>query len=787
MKRIFTTLALAIFIAGAFAQLPLLQTKVSVTFSNAPLEQILSYLSETYTIEFSYGRDNIALDKIATISKTDVSLDLLLKELLNPAGISYAVIGQQIVLRKSESATKHSNKKAFRKISGTIVDRVVGNPLPYATISLKGKALGTISNPTGEFSFVLNSVPGDTIVISYLGYAPYMIPLDTLRNNYIRIELHPQATVLKEVEIRAQSARSILEAALSRIPQNYWMEPFRQSFYLRDRTWRDGEPIKASESIYEAYRGSMHQKEYRKQVKLIQGRKSAYNQKYFEILKALPMLNSFDVGMTAYAIFNVDMARFDHHEVFFGKGNMKHYNFELLDNTVYNGREVYVIAFDQKDVNKSLLTGRLYIDVESMAIIHISQSLSPKGIEHAEIFGPKVLEKIMGLGENVVGNVSQEIHFREHRGKWFVDYLNLKQEISLIKKKRKFNAYITSESTLVVTDIVTDSIQAFAESEITAARNLAYRQYGETNEDFWESQNYIKPDQAFQDSFERIQSKNLKNEKTVDDVIWSRMNRKRRKGKNQAPLDSVARESTIKSAEENENKSADWLESDLAERKETKRYRIHYNYTDTGVVDDVINTLDKHYSRILKDYKIKKLPKIEIFIYPSIDDYHSAINYPNAPSWMIGSATIDKFSIVSPQNAAPSFSYAEVLKGVVHEFMHCVHIHLAKNNLGKARNNDGRWLWESLACYEGNQFVDPKSLNYVVNDNFPSIEDLNSVDQQEKIYELGFVITEFIKFEWGMQGLIRLIKSNADVKETFRVSEDEFQKKLKVYIQAKYL
>lgn len=787
MKQTAIMLLLTIFIISSFAQAPVLQSKVSISFTDESLENILQYLSEKYSIHFSYGKDNVALERRISINRTDVPLDVLLRQLLQPANISFAVIGQQIVLRKNEPVINGNEKATVRKISGIIVDRVVGNPLPYATVSLKGTSLGTISNVSGEFSFVFTPTKADTISISYLGYAAHSIPPDDLQNDYQRIELKPIATVLREVEVRAESPRSILEAALKRIPENYWMKPFRQTFYLRDRTWRDGEPIKASESIYEAYRGGMQQKEIHKQVKLIHGRKSTYNKKYVEILKAMPTLTSFDVGMTAYAIFNVDLARFAQHDVFFGKGNMKHYTLELLDNTVYNGHEVYVIAFDQKDVNKSLLTGRLYIDVETLAMIHISQSLSPKGIEHAEIFGPKVLEKIMGLGENVVGDVTQEIHFREHKGKWFVDHLTLRQEICLIKKKRNFNAYITSESTLAVTDIETDSVNAFPESEVTAARALAYRQYGETDENFWKEQNIIKPDQAFQESFMRIQSKNLKSEKAVDDVIWERMHRKERRRKKHTPQDSAAQESLLQLVEENENKSADWSASELSEVNETQRFRIHYNPVDTGVISDVVQTLDKHYDRILKDYRIKKMPKTEIFIYPSADDYHAAINYPNAPAWMIGSATIDKFSIVSPRNAGPSFTYEEVLKGVVHEFMHCVHIHLVKNNLGKARNNDGRWLWESLACYEGNQFVDPKSIGYVVNNNFPSLEALNGGDQQEKIYQVGFVITEFIKSEWGMQGLIRLIKSNADIKETFRVTEEEFENRLVNYVIAKYL
>src|SRR5687768_14867414 len=54
------------------------------------------------------------------------------------------------------------------KISGTITDSK-GNPLAYASVSVKGTTRGTTSNSSGKYAITLN--PGTyTLVCQYVGY-----------------------------------------------------------------------------------------------------------------------------------------------------------------------------------------------------------------------------------------------------------------------------------------------------------------------------------------------------------------------------------------------------------------------------------------------------------------------------------------------------------------------------------------------------------------------------------------------------------------------------------------
>ena len=52
-------------------------------------------------------------------------------------------------------------------VSGIVKNRENGEPLPYASVSLKNHPIGTISNENGEFDFYVPlSKQGDTLSIS---------------------------------------------------------------------------------------------------------------------------------------------------------------------------------------------------------------------------------------------------------------------------------------------------------------------------------------------------------------------------------------------------------------------------------------------------------------------------------------------------------------------------------------------------------------------------------------------------------------------------------------------
>lgn len=76
-----------------------------------------------------------------------------------------------------------------------LLDKITKLPVPYATIKIIGKPIGTYSDDKGRFSLLLNDL--DTIQITSIGYED-LVQTDRFKDT---LELQPAATILKPVTI----------------------------------------------------------------------------------------------------------------------------------------------------------------------------------------------------------------------------------------------------------------------------------------------------------------------------------------------------------------------------------------------------------------------------------------------------------------------------------------------------------------------------------------------------------------------------------------------------------
>jgi hypothetical protein len=101
MKRLLATLTCLLFF-----QLNLwsqnLEQRVTLHYREVLLEEVLQELSEQYSINISYGGYPRALEKRISIGVADMPLDKFLSLILNKAGLTYKVIGGNVVLRQLE-------------------------------------------------------------------------------------------------------------------------------------------------------------------------------------------------------------------------------------------------------------------------------------------------------------------------------------------------------------------------------------------------------------------------------------------------------------------------------------------------------------------------------------------------------------------------------------------------------------------------------------------------------------------------------------------------------------
>ena len=214
---------------------------------------------------------------------------------------------------------------------------------------------------------------------------------------------------------------------------------------------------------------------------------------------------------------------------------------------------------------------------------------------------------------------------------------------------------------------------------------------------------------------------------------------------------------------------------------ETVHFNFYYTDFDTLNISAVADSLERHYERIVSDLNSDTLPEVNVHFYTNYDSLAAAVRHvvPNLPTWAIGLAiSQSEIHMLSPNLTGLGFDY--MVTNVIHEFAHCVSYHI-RPNIG----NNPRWLWESVAIYEAGQFVDPHNIPYLVSHNPPTLNQLNSFSNA-MIYEVGYLLSEYIILNWSREHFVNLILTNGNLQQVLGVNTSQFESGWFAFLQKRY-
>ena len=109
------------------------------------------------------------------------------------------------------------------KITGKVLDKSTGEPLPGVNIIIKGTSHGTSTNLDGEYT-IINIQPGKyDITFGFIGYTPLTITdvnVDIDRTTKLDAELQISSIELSEVVIQAQKSPVVKDRTYSSVVIN---------------------------------------------------------------------------------------------------------------------------------------------------------------------------------------------------------------------------------------------------------------------------------------------------------------------------------------------------------------------------------------------------------------------------------------------------------------------------------------------------------------------------------------------------------------------------------------
>ena len=409
-----------------------------------------------------------------------------------------------LVIIQSEAQINPINKNdssAFKYFKGTILDSKSKNELTFASITVTGSNISTISNSEGDFSIKIPTNRQDaSLIISFLGYKEKVISIKDLKQEKNILYLEPINILLKEVVVNAMDANKLFSNVLNNRSKNYGDSAIKMVGFYRESIKKRRTYVSVLESIVDIEKMSFSSG-IQDQVDILKGRKNVDYSKLdtinFKLEGGLFTALFIDLIKEPTNIFSEDVFDF--------------YNFRFEDITQINDKQVFIISFKQKSSLEDpdpLYSGKLFIDAKSLAIISATFKLNVENrIKAGLIFTRK---KPKGL-DIYPTEVNYQVDYRQQNNKWIFSYSRGDITFKLNWDKWIFNTSYNTTFELVNTNWENQDNQAQINTQkLSPYVIMSDKIPNAVDVDFWGQYNIIEPEKSIESAIKKIQRKKLK-------------------------------------------------------------------------------------------------------------------------------------------------------------------------------------------------------------------------------------------------------------------------------------
>ena len=177
--------------------LPSQDKTVTLNLHNVSIETVLDAVKKQTGVNMLYNSQMFKGVPPVSINAKNEKWEVALKLILNPQGFDYVVKDGIVVVRKLQT------EKRDNRIRGTVIDSNK-EPIPGASIIVKGTRTGTSTNIEGEFTL---DVKDDkvTLEISFIGMKKQTLQVDATRRKSLEITLVDDVKTLDDVVVTGYS------------------------------------------------------------------------------------------------------------------------------------------------------------------------------------------------------------------------------------------------------------------------------------------------------------------------------------------------------------------------------------------------------------------------------------------------------------------------------------------------------------------------------------------------------------------------------------------------------
>jgi hypothetical protein len=361
-------------------------------------------------------------------------------------------------------------QETFISIRGKLIDGKSKEAIPYASIYIKDKSIGTTTNDEGRFLFhVPSKFDKDTLIISAIGYNQFKSAISIMLEAESIVELKQSLTLLSEVTVHASkkelTGKDVVKKAVANIPKNYPMKPFIIEGFFRDLQRENDKPVELLEAALR-FRYKDYNPGY-EEVEIIEVRRS-YNKRH-------AVNGTYD---RQNSIFDLMEDNYVKHR--FGPMTVKGWTFTIDSILTYNNQTVYKIS-GTRSVNESTV---MYINSDDFSILKLELK---KQMVNGEFYRRYLnLPDPYGLQET---SFKMIFEFQKMDDKMYLKYQREEDSYNVFNKKT--NEIILRQSfvkELFVNNVVKENLEAPTNQRMNMNKSVE-GQASPFNADFWKYYN----------------------------------------------------------------------------------------------------------------------------------------------------------------------------------------------------------------------------------------------------------------------------------------------------------
>jgi len=382
-------------------------------------------------------------------------------------------------------------------VSGVVTDQKTGEPLRQVSVSVGRVAV--VTNEDGDFTLKLSEMPS-TVHVSHVGYKSQRVSLKDGQTVGLRIRLLPASIQLREIVVRNQNARELVDIAIDKIPDNYSKSPELLKAFYRETAMKRKHYIYVAEGVEDMYKTPYNRSTARDRVSIVKGRR----------LLSQKQGDTLGIKVQGGPVQAVLMDLVKNRDFLLNKEELDCYGFSLGVPEYINDREQYVVLMEPQVVTTyALYHGKLYIDSERLAFTRIELDLDMRDKDKAT--QTMLVKKPFGVRFKP-RELSCVVDYRYEDGVSRISYLRNTFRFNCDWKRRLFSTSFTATCEMAVTDRQTENVKPIAHRSSFDSRDSYYDKVEYfLDPEYWSSYNIIEPSESLDKAIKRLVSKYKRN------------------------------------------------------------------------------------------------------------------------------------------------------------------------------------------------------------------------------------------------------------------------------------